>query len=154
MFVGMFGEISSELTWNEAQLQIPGASAGVALDQLFVPELVTLRVSSHYADGVTYASREHSDVTMPELVVYYTVSDDDEEVEEVVMAEEEVVEVPVVDEAMAVIDEEEASDAEAVAPAVLDDMLESLEPSSSPSTSGEPTMILTLEPTTYNPTVR
>lgn len=51
--------------WNEAVL-FPDFDFDTVL-----PDLITLRVSSTYANGVTYASRENA-TAVPQLVVYYT----------------------------------------------------------------------------------
>ena len=52
-----------------------------------LPEVLTLKITSDDADGVTYASRE-TNMTSPQLVVYYTL-DDPEEITEPVEEEEE-----------------------------------------------------------------
>lgn len=51
--------------WNEAVL-FPDFDFDTVL-----PDLITLRVTSTYANGVTYASRENA-TAVPQLVVYYT----------------------------------------------------------------------------------
>ena len=61
--VGSFEEDILAYEWNEAAL-----SHGFDTE---LPELITLRVTSHYANGVTYASRENV-TAVPELIVYYT----------------------------------------------------------------------------------
>ena len=63
--VGNFENDIVQYEWNEAALFT------VLDDDEFLPELITLRVTSHYADGITYASRENV-TAVPELVVYYT----------------------------------------------------------------------------------
>jgi len=60
--VGQYSAIP-EHVWNEAILYFSFPTP--------LPELITLRVTSHYADGVTYASRENG-TAVPELMVYYT----------------------------------------------------------------------------------
>jgi len=68
-YAGRFeGEVSSN-SWNEATLIL-----GLADDTL--PELITLRVTSHHANGTTYSSRD-ADTNRPELVVSYVAPDDD-----------------------------------------------------------------------------
>lgn len=61
--VGEFEEEIPEFEWNEALLYMN--------QDIFEAQVITLRITSHYADGVMYASREN-DTATPELVVYYT----------------------------------------------------------------------------------
>lgn len=61
--VGEFEKEIPEFEWNEALLYMN--------KDIFEAQVITLRVTSHYADGVMYASREN-DTAIPELVVYYT----------------------------------------------------------------------------------
>ena len=70
--VGNFEKDIPQYSWNKA-----------ALFTFFddeLPELITLRVTSPYADGITYASRENV-TAVPELVVYYTLPGLDEDVD-------------------------------------------------------------------------
>ena len=60
--VGEFDAAIPEFAWNEASMFMN--------DDIFEAQVITLRVTSHYADGVMYASREN-DTAIPELVVYY-----------------------------------------------------------------------------------
>jgi hypothetical protein len=65
--VGLFEEEIPPHEWNEAVIfpNFDGNNGGE------LPIMITLRVSSHYPDGITYASRENV-TAIPELVVYYT----------------------------------------------------------------------------------
>ena len=65
--MGRFGAIPAN-AWNEAVVQ---------LNFNILTPVVTLRVTSDLADGVTYASRE-SGGEAPELVVYYTLPQEEE----------------------------------------------------------------------------
>ncbi len=67
LLVGRFEEEIPPFEWNEAVIfpNFDGDDGGE------LPTLITLRVSSHYPDGITYASRENV-TAIPELVVYYT----------------------------------------------------------------------------------
>mmetsp|Transcript_23920 Transcript_23920/g.51744 ORF Transcript_23920/g.51744 Transcript_23920/m.51744 type:complete len:597 (-) Transcript_23920:282-2072(-) len=65
---GRFGAVPAN-AWNEAVVQ---------LNFDVLPSVITLRVSSDLADGVTYASRESGGTTAPELVVYYTLPQEEE----------------------------------------------------------------------------
>ncbi|KAL9182912.1 hypothetical protein ACHAXT_004191 [Thalassiosira profunda] len=60
--LGQFDAVQ-EYSWNEAEIALDLAEEDL-------PELITLRVTSHFANGVTYASRENA-TAAPELVVYY-----------------------------------------------------------------------------------
>ncbi len=63
--VGVFDAEIPEFAWNEALMHMN--------DDVFEAQVITLRITSHYANGVMYASREN-DTAIPELVVYYTSS--------------------------------------------------------------------------------
>ena len=99
---------------------------------------MTFRVTSHYADGVTYASREYEGLS-PELVVYYVLPSDEEEEE---VAEQEIAEMEA-----PLLEEEGAMPAPAGTPTGAPSLTV---PSASPvgGPSGNPT-----RSPSYNPTV-
>jgi len=66
--VGQLGIIPAENTWNKANMNIHFGTK--------LPTRITLRVTSHFDNGVTYASREN-EAAMPELLVYYTLPEDE-----------------------------------------------------------------------------
>ena len=76
--IAEFNRNISAYNWTEADVET---------DFENLPEVITLKITSDNSDGVTYASRE-TNVTSPQLVVYYTL-DDPEAIAEVDEEEEE-----------------------------------------------------------------
>jgi len=62
---GEFEKAIPEYAWNEARLYMD--------EEILRGQVITFRITSHYSDGVMYASRENL-TAIPELVVFHTSS--------------------------------------------------------------------------------